>query len=85
MARKTKKGKGSKKRAIPNLLPLELSTFYRIVFSERQFVHIDGDHLVISFLSRDRRYSGSTVEPTPDAQGFRPLGPADETNVEIEV
>ena len=72
------------KPTIPKQVPLELSPDYRIVYSERQFARIDGDNLVISFLSRDRRFSGSKVEATPDGQGFVPAGPTDETDEEIE-
>ena len=72
------------KPMIPKQMPLELSPSYRIVYSERQFTRIDGDNLVISFLSRDRRFTGSKVDATPDGQGFVPAGPTDETDVEIE-
>ena len=87
MAKKKTTAKSQKKPdkpAMPKQVPLELSHDYRIVYSERQFARIDGDNLVISFLSRDRRFSGSKVEATPDGEGFVPGGPTDETDVEIE-
>ena len=84
MAKGKTKVKSQEKTMIPEQVPLELSPSYRIVYSERQFTRIDGDNLVISFLSRDRRYSGSKIEATPDGEGFVPGGPIDETEVEIE-
>ncbi len=84
MAKEKTTAKNQKKPAIPDHVPLELSPSYRIIYSERQFARIDGDNLVISFLSRDRRFSGSKVEATPDGEGFVPGGPIDETDVEIE-
>ncbi len=87
MAKEKTRAKSQKKPdkpAIPKQVPLELSPDYRIVYSERQFARIDGDNLVLSFLSRDRRFSGSKVEAMPDGESFVPGGPTDETDVEIE-
>jgi len=84
MAETKKSTKHDKKPAVPSEIPIEMSPHYRIIYSERTFARVDGDHIVISFLSRDRRYSGSKVEETEGAQGYRPMGPANETDIEIE-
>ncbi len=84
MAKAKKPATRVEKPTVPSEIPIELSPHYRIIYSERSFARVDGNHIVMSFLSRDRRYSGSSVEVTEGVQGYRPMGPSDETDIEIE-